>query len=101
MAKTSAAPNTEILEAALQGLETQKQKIDEQIAQVRSLMGRRVGRPPKQSGNAGGGGAATKAASTGGNTGSGRKKRVLSPEARKRIAAAQKKRWAAFRKSQE
>ena len=33
-------------------------------------------------------------------TASGRKKRVLSPEARKRIAAAQKKRWAAFRKSQ-
>lgn len=28
------------------------------------------------------------------------KKRTLSAEARKRIAAAQKKRWAAFRKSQ-
>ncbi|HTU46063.1 MAG TPA: hypothetical protein VMF91_13430 [Bryobacteraceae bacterium] len=95
MAKTSAAPNAEILEAALQGLETQKQKIDEQIAQVRSLMGRRVGRPPKQSG----GGGATKASS--GGSGGTRKKRVLSPEARKRIAAAQKKRWAAFRKSQE
>ncbi|HEX3681849.1 MAG TPA: hypothetical protein VHU83_04850 [Bryobacteraceae bacterium] len=96
MAKTSAAPNTEILEAALQGLETQKQKIDEQIAQVRSLMGRRVGRPPKQSG---GGGGAVKASA--GSSGTTRKKRVLSPEARKRIAAAQKKRWAAFRKSQE
>jgi hypothetical protein len=95
MAKTSAAPHAEILEAALQGLETQKQKIDEQIAQVRSLMGRRVGRPPKQSG---GGGGAGKAAASSGTT---RKKRVLSPEARKRIAAAQKKRWAAFRKSQE
>jgi hypothetical protein len=95
MPKTSAAPNTEILEAALQGLETQKQKIDEQIAQVRSLMGRRVGRPPKHSG---GGGAAKASASSSGAT---RKKRVLSPEARKRIAAAQKKRWAAFRKSQE
>ena len=97
MAKASAAPNAEILEAALQGLETQKQKIDEQIAQVRSLMGRRVGRPPKQSGG-GGGGAAKAAASSSGST---RKKRVLSPEARKRIAAAQKKRWAAFRKTQE
>jgi len=82
MAKTSAAPNTEILEAALQGLETQKQKIDEQIAQVRSLMGRRVGRPPKQSG-----GGAVKAAASG--SGTTRKRRVLSPEARKRIAAAQ------------
>jgi hypothetical protein len=32
--------------------------------------------------------------------GSPRKKRVLSPEARKRIAAAQKRRWAEHRKSQ-
>jgi hypothetical protein len=95
MAKTSAAPNHEIFQAALQGLENQRQQLDEQIAHVRSLMGRRVGRPPKQSG----GGGATKAASGGG--GGGRKKRVLSAEARKRIAAAQKKRWAAFRKSQE
>jgi hypothetical protein len=96
MPKSSAAPNSEILQAALQGLEAQKQKIDEQIAQVRSLFGRRVGRPPKQSG--GGGGATAKSSSA--STGSTRKKRVLSPEARKRIAAAQKKRWAAFRKTQ-
>jgi hypothetical protein len=95
MAKTSAAPSSEIFEAALHGLESQKQRLEEQIAHVRSLMGRRVGRPPKQSG---GGGGTTKAA---GSSGSGRKKRVLSAEARKRIAAAQKKRWAAFRKSQE
>jgi hypothetical protein len=104
MPKKSAAPNSEILEAALQGLETQKQKIEEQISQVRSMMGRRVGRPPKSAGSGGGstggGGGATKAASGGGSNGR-RKKRVLSPEARKRIAAAQKKRWAAFRKSQE
>lgn len=92
MAKTSAAPSREILEAALHGLETQRQKLDEQIAQVRSLLGRRVGRPPKGNGSeaapAGTGGAAPK------------KRRGLSPEARKRIAAAQKKRWAAFRKTQ-
>ncbi len=93
MARTSAAPNREILEAALQGLEAQKQKLDEQIAQVRSMMGRRVGRPPR--GNSDG---ATH--STSGTQSATRKKRVLSPEARKRIAAAQKKRWAAFRKSQ-
>jgi hypothetical protein len=30
-----------------------------------------------------------------------RKKRTMSPEARARIAAAQKKRWAAFRKAQK
>jgi hypothetical protein len=90
MARTTTTPGKEILEAALQGLEAQKQKLDEQIAQVRSLMGRRVGRPPK--------GAAS--VSTASHSGAGRKKRVLSPEARKRIAAAQKKRWASFRKSQ-
>lgn len=92
MARTSAPPNKEILEAALQGLEAQKQKLDEQIAQVRSLIGRRVGRPPKN-----GNGPATSGSSGQANTA---RKRVLSPEARKRIAAAQKKRWAAFRKSQ-
>jgi hypothetical protein len=105
MPRSSAAPNAEILEAALQGLETQKQKIDEQISQVRSLMGRRVGRPPKSAGSSGGstggGGGATKKASGAGYSGGRRKKRVLSAEARKRIAAAQKKRWAAFRKTQE
>ena len=96
MAKTSAAPNSDILEAALRGLEAQKEKVEEQIAQVRSLMGRRVGRPPKKTGGAAG---ASKASA--GRSGATRKKRVLSPEARKRIAAAQKKRWAAFRKTQE
>ncbi|MBV9761616.1 MAG: hypothetical protein JO340_13730 [Acidobacteriaceae bacterium] len=97
MAKTSAAPNTEILEAALQGLESQKQKIEEQITQVRSLMGRRVGRPPKQTGSS----SSSPAKGASSSSGATRKKRVLSPEARKRIAAAQKKRWAAFRKNQE
>lgn len=90
---SSVPPNREILEAALQGLEAQKLKLDEQIAQVRSMMGRRVGRPPKESeGSASSETTSTRTAAA--------KKRVLSPEARKRIAAAQKKRWAAFRKSQ-
>jgi len=78
----------EILEAALQGLELQRQKLDEHIAQVRSLLGRRVGRPPKE-GHAASVAEVKKAPV----------KRVLSAEARKRIAAAQKRRWAAFRKS--
>jgi len=90
MAKKSAAPSRQILEAALQGLEAQKQKLDEQIAEVRSLMGNRAGRPPKRDGSGESSGSGTTT----------RKRRVLSPEARKRIAAAQKKRWAAFRKSQ-
>ena len=88
MARSSAAPSKEILEAALQGLEAQREKLDEQIAQVRALMGGRSGR----SAHAGAGQANASAP--------GRKKRVLTPEARKRIAAAQKKRWAAFRKNQ-
>jgi hypothetical protein len=92
MAKTSAGPSREILEAALHGLEAQRQKLDDQIAQVRSLLGRRVGRPPKSNGG-GAVAAATAAAAP-------KKRRGLSPEARKRIAAAQKKRWAAFRKTQ-
>lgn len=91
MAKSFAAPSREILEAALHGLESQKQKLDDQIAQVRSLLGRRAGRPPKSlSGSIS-------------NTNGGQpvhRKRILSDEARKRIAAAQKKRWAAFRKAQ-
>jgi hypothetical protein len=88
MAKTSPEANRDILEAALHGLELQREKLEEQIAQVRSMLGRRVGRPPKPSA-----GAAEH------RTGSSRPRRQLSDEARKRIAAAQKKRWAAFRKS--
>ena len=71
-----------LLTAALEGLQLQKQRIDEQILEVRSLLGKspgRRGRPP---------GTATK-------RGTGR----LSASARKRIAAAQKRRWAEYRKS--
>jgi hypothetical protein len=88
MAKIVAAPGSEILEAALLGLESQRDKLEEQIAHVRSLLGRKAGRPAKR------------AASTVGIAAAGGK-RILSPEARKRIAAAQKKRWAAFRKNQK
>jgi hypothetical protein len=90
MARTSAAPSREILEAALHGLEAQRQKLDEQIAEVRSLLGRRVGRPPK------GNGLSPSVSSIPVVV---KKKRGLSAEARKKIAAAQKKRWAAFRKN--
>jgi peptidoglycan hydrolase CwlO-like protein len=94
MAKTSAPPNKEILEAALQGLEAQRQKLEEQIQQVRTMIGsRRAGRPSKDREES-----ATGPSAASGSVG--RKKRVLSSEARKRIAAAQKKRWAAFRKKQ-
>ena len=77
----------DLLQAALTGLETQKQKIEHLIAEVRAVVHgvsagvsvtvQTLAHPPKRTGL----------------------KRTLSDEARKRIAAAQKKRWATFRKS--
>jgi hypothetical protein len=90
MAKQS-TPSKEILEAALHGLEAQKEKLDEQISEVRSMLGGGRGRPSRKSGGP------TKRTPAAGA----RKRRPLSAEARKRIAAAQKKRWAAFRKNQQ
>lgn len=84
MARSKSMQDPSILEAALDGLELQRQRLDEQIAQVRSLLGRNGGR----------GRTAAKPAPTS------TPKRVLSPAARKRIAAAQKRRWAEFRKAQ-
>ena len=81
-----------LLAAALEGLELQRQRVDAQIATVRSMM---VGRmAPAAAATA----SATKAPKAPKAAKANRKKRVLSEEARNRIAAAQKKRWAAFRK---
>ena len=73
--------NHSLLTAALEGLELQKQRIDEQIEEVRSLLGKtsaRRGRPP--------------GSTNGGSTSNGptTKRARLSAAARKRIAAAQK-----------
>jgi hypothetical protein len=76
-----------LLEAALEGLELHRQRIDEQIRQVRSLLGKRG----SASSAARGADSATGAAPS--------KRRKLSSAARKRIAAAQKKRWADYRKN--
>jgi hypothetical protein len=75
-----------LLAAALEGLELQKARIEEQIRSVHSLMG---------------GAAPRKAAAKAAKAAAPRKKRQLSAAARKRIAVAQKKRWAAFRKKQK
>ncbi len=76
--------NATLLSAALEGLEAQKRRLEEQISQVQAMLGgRRRGRP-----------AADKqqpAREAGG-------RRQLSSAARKRIAAAQKRRWAEYRK---
>src|ERR1700722_4161842 len=82
--------NRSLLTAALEGLELQKQRIDEQIQEVRSLLGKtpaRRGRPP----------GSTNGSSA--NNGPTTKRARLSASARKRIAAAQKRRWAENRKS--
>jgi hypothetical protein len=66
----------------LEGLELQKKRIDDQIKQVRAMLGRKrvtvgvdIAKLEKPV-----------------------KRRALSDAARKRIAAAQKKRWADYRK---
>lgn len=76
--------NEALYAAALKGLELEKQRIEEQIAEVRALLGKRGGRAKAQ------------AAGTAGAKPA--KKRELSPAARKRIAMAQKRRWAEYRK---
>ena len=79
-----------VYKAALQGLEEEKDRLESEIRQVRALYARHSGggpgRPPATE--------ATAAASS-----KPRKARNLSSAARARIAAAQKKRWAEFRKT--
>ena len=82
---SSAMDERALLEAALTGLELQRQKIEAQIETVRSRLGngaKRRGRPP--------------AAKTAKKANA---RRPLSEAARKRIAAAQKRRWAEYRKA--
>ena len=70
------------LEMALVGYQIEKQKIEDKIREIQGrLKGKRVATP----------------SAAGGNSASG-VKRVLSAGARRRIAAAQKKRWAEHRK---
>jgi hypothetical protein len=76
--------NRAIIEAAIVGFERQKQEIDETIAGLRAQLG----------------GASSGSSHKTTIAGAARTKRVLSPAARKRIAAAQKARWAAFHAKQ-
>lgn len=61
-----------MLEAALVGLQHRREEIEKKMIELRELIGKPAPAP---------------------------KERVLSPAARKRIAAAQKKRWEAFREA--
>lgn len=81
-----------VLEAALQGLESQKTKLEEQIGHVRALLGKRGPGRPKASASAAPAAAEAKPP---------RKKRELSAAARRSIAAAQKRRWAEFHKKKK
>lgn len=76
-----------LLSAALEGLELQKSRIEDQIRNVRAALGK-----------GGGGGSSKPAASSESSAKPSRAIRDLSPAARARIAAAQKKRWAEYRK---
>lgn len=83
MPRTKSVKDVSLLSAALEGLEAQKQRIEQQIQAVQSMLGRRRGRPP---------------AATQPKPEKARPKRRLSAAARKRIALAQKRRWAEYRK---
>jgi DNA-binding protein HU-beta len=74
----------QIIEAALVTFERQRQELDETIAELKAQLG----------GTSNGRGRKAKMA------GATKTKRVLSASARKRIAAAQKARWAAFHAKQ-
>jgi len=74
--------NVEILNAAIQGFETQKGRIDAQIAEIRQMLA--VGRT--------GPGTATEPQ---------KRKRKMSAAARKRICDAQRKRWALSKSQSE
>ena len=74
----------EIIQAAIEGLTARQDVISRQIAELRAML----------SGNNSNGNSAPKRDSQSRNRGG---KRQLSPEARERIAEAQRKRWAAVR----
>ena len=77
--------DTELLEMALIGYESERQKITEKIAELQRLLKIRNHR------------AGTTVAATPTKRG----RRPMSAAARKKIAAAQKKRWAEYRKKQK
>ena len=83
MARYKSAEDLTTLQMALVGFEIERQKIEEKIREIQALLkGRSVEASVSPNGRKAG------------------VKRVLSPAARKRIAAAQKKRWAEHHKRQ-
>jgi len=87
----------ELLSAALAGLELQKGRIEEQISEVRAMLGSGATRRGRRAKNAGS--MAEEMPSGKASTKKARGKRRLSPEGRARIAEAARKRWAAQREA--
>ena len=81
MARGKGNADLTTLQMALVGYQIEREKIDSKIREIEAQLGRRGG---------------TKAAPSQDHAGP--RKRNLSPEARKRIAMAQKRRWAEHRK---
>jgi len=75
--------DAQLLKAALLGYQAERDRIDKAIADIKKRMGKGGGDIPTPF-------AAKRAGGTG---------RTMSPEARDRIAAAQRKRWAKWHKS--
>jgi len=84
--KAQPKTDTTLLEMALIGYQSQLEQVSAKIAAIRSQLGQRGPGRPK----------AAVAAASPGRAG----KRTMSASARARIAAAQKARWAAYRKGQ-
>ena len=82
MARARNVEDVTTLRMALVGYELEKQKIDEKIRQIQAqLKGKKIAQPSSDA-----------------EVGPAPVKRNLSPAARKRIAEAQKRRWAEHRK---
>jgi hypothetical protein len=87
MARGKSDQNAGILEYALRHLEQEREEIQAKIDHIRRQLGGRAAN------------SATPSAAAPATSSEPRKKRVLSEAARKRIAAAQKRRWAEHRKA--
>ena len=92
--KASMTEDTTTLTMALIGYEMEKVRIDEKIAEIRAHLGGHPSKATTKKRSAASNGASSEPAE-----GEVTKKRTMSPAARKRIAAAQRKRWAEHRKT--
>lgn len=95
MARTTNEKVHTHLQAALESLEREKSQIDDQIRAIRSVLGSSAPAAATK------GAAAAEAKPDAEPVVRRRRRRKLSAEARARIAAAQKKRWADFRKGKD